>query len=534
MKRHIMLLLGIWCGLSTAFAQQKVERWERFEFAKTVDINGNPFDVEFSATFTGADTTLTVQGFYAGEGTFKVRFMPTETGEWTFVTHSSVKKLNRLKGGFECIPATGINHGPVQVADGCHFKYADGTRYYPVGTTSYDWAHIEGDIPQQTIESLQESGFNKMRMLLLVQNFDKNYPEPAYFPFEIKSLTTDEKGKKVYQWDYERFNPSFFDLVEKRIDALKNIGVEADLILFHPYDEGRWGFDRMPLDVCLRYLEYVTARLSSFRNVWWSLANEYNFLKEQASENWEAFTRKVVETDPYRHLCSIHGSTANYYNYWKPEFTHCSIQDQAPVEDHGRAGTVRNIYQKPVIFDEVCYEGNMGSRWGNLSGEEMLYRMWQGVIAGTYVSHSECFMDGPNDYTHNFLACGGKFQGESWKRIRFMREILETMPNPLQLCDSSWDPYVSIAGENYLMMYLGKKVQTEWVFDLPSRNPSYPRIQEGDRFKVEIIDTWNMTITECPTLFEVEVGRYRAHDKENRSVKLPETPYLLLRITEVK
>jgi hypothetical protein len=133
----------------------------------------------------------------------------------------------------------------------------------------------------------------------------------------------------------------------------------------------------------------------------------------------------------------------------------------------------------------------MGSRWGNLSGEEMLYRMWQGVIAGTYVSHSECFMDGPNDFTHNFLARGGKFQGESWKRIRFMREVLDAMPNPLQLSDTSWDPYVSTAGENYIMMYLGKNIQPEWKFDLPARNASYPRLREGTRFKVEIIDREN-------------------------------------------
>lgn len=534
MKRHMMLWVMMLCCVCMATAQKTIEQWDRYEFTRQAKVKGNPFDVKFTATFQGADTTVTVQGFYAGNDTYKVRFMPMKTGKWTFVTHSKVGKLNGLKGSFECVPATGSNHGIVQV-DGCHFKYADGTRYYPVGTTSYDWAHIEGDNPEQTIRSLQESGFNKMRMLLIVQNFDRNYPEPAYYPFELKGISTDESGKKVFDWDYQRFNPAFFDLVEKRVEALMNIGVEADLILFHPYDEGRWGFDRMPLEVSLRYLEYVTARLSSFRNVWWSLANEYNFLKQQAPENWVAFTRKVVETDPYRHLCSIHGGTATYYDYTMPEFTHCSIQDQAPVEDHGRAATIRHIYRKPVIFDEVCYEGNMGSRWGNLSGEEMLYRMWQGVIAGTYVSHSECFMDEPNDFTHNFLARGGKFQGESWKRIRFMREVLDAMPNPLQLSDTSWDPYVSTAGENYIMMYLGKNIQPEWKFDLPARNASYPRLKEGTRFKVEIIDTWNMTITECPTVFELaKPSRYRVHDKENRSVKLPARPYLLLRITEVK
>ena len=62
-----------------------------------------------------------------------------------------------------------------------------------------------------------------------------------------------------------------------------------------------------------------------------------------------------------------------------------------------------------------------------------------------------------------FLAVGGTFQGESWKRIGFTRQILDALPNPLHLCDSSWDPYTSTAGENYYMIYLGKEIKPEWA-----------------------------------------------------------------------
>ena len=57
----------------------------------------------------------------------------------------------------------------------------------------------------------------------------------------------------------------------------------------------------------------------------------------------------------------------NLFPYWMEELTHTSIQDEAPVEDFGRASIVRGVYRKPVIFDEVCYEGNLASRWGRLS-----------------------------------------------------------------------------------------------------------------------------------------------------------------------
>ena len=73
------------------------------------------------------------------------------------------------------------------------------------------------------------------------------------------------------------------------------------------------------------------------------------------------------------------------------ELTHTSIQDEAPVEEAGRASILYNVYRKPVVLDEVCYEGNLTSRWGRLSGQEMLHRMWQGLLCGVYVTHGECY-----------------------------------------------------------------------------------------------------------------------------------------------
>lgn len=64
-----------------------------------------------------------------------------------------------------------------------------------------------------------------------MQNFDPDYPEPSMFPFEIKKIVKDEKGKPVYEWDFTRFNPAYFAHVEACVDKLVGIGVEADLIL---------------------------------------------------------------------------------------------------------------------------------------------------------------------------------------------------------------------------------------------------------------------------------------------------------------
>lgn len=513
--------------LTLTVTAQETEKWGRFETSFEASVKGNPFDVEMTATFTNGAESISVKGFYDGGGRFTVRFMPRCEGKWEFITHSKVRALDGRRGSFLCTPPSEGNHGPVK-AEGTSFKYADGTWYHPVGTTSYSWMHAPEGYPARTLESLEESGFNKIRCLFFPQNISYEYEGP--FPFERKADGS---------WDYTRFNPEYFRHVEDCADALLGLGVECDLILFHPYDGGRWGFDRMPLEVNLRYLGYIAARMGSFRNVWWSLANEWDGLRQIPREDWDKFGECLAESDPYGHLLSIHGYTATYYEYWKPWITHCSIQDQAPVEGPGRAGTVLNIYKKPVIFDEVCYEGNLTARWGRLSGEEELFRMWNALIAGTYCTHAECMNldgDGRGEQSTNFLAFGGAFHGESWKRIKFMRGILAQLPGPLYLADKSWDTSFAAAGDGYYLYYLGMEMTDEWAFDIPVKNQGGARPAEGEKYVVDIIDTWDMTVTTWPETFELGApgpGNYRITDVQHRSVRLPLKPYILLRIRKI-
>lgn len=553
MKRYLFV---IFVALPCVSFAQTVERWNHHDISLTApaaQLKGNPFEVELCATFINGNDTLVVPGYYDGKDkqgeVFKLRFMPTAVGVWHYTTRSSMAALDGKTGSLTCTAPTAGNHGPVQVdSTGLHFCYADGTRYIPVGTTSYDWMHASNDpafstadpgltMQQQTLLSLEESGFNKIRSLLTVQNFDRTYPEPDAFPFVAIDGYDPDNGNAA-RWDWTRLNPRYFDHVEQCTEGLLRLGIEQDLILFHPYDNGRWGFDEMPREAGELLCRYVAARFGAYRNIWWSLANEYDFLRKQPISNWDAWTDAILANDPYHHLISIHSYTAKYYKYWDERYTHCSIQDQAPVEASGRAITVLNIYKKPVIFDEVCYEGDMTERWGWLSGEEELYRMWNAYLNGTYCSHSECFQYGdPHDFRRDFLAVGGKWQGTSWRRIRFMRQILDAMPRPMYLPDSSWDLNTSACGPGYYMIYLGKQVTKEWRFDLPIRNQRdvFPRMTEGERYKVEIIDTWNMTITESPVIITTrKQDNYRMVAEGDGIIPLPELPYLLLRITRIE
>lgn len=525
--RYIILLISILIN-NICNAQGKVERWDRFEIMLSGPQNGNPFsDVTLSAEFVNGTEKVKVDGFYDGNGNYKLRFMPQKTGDWKYRTTSNNKNLNGKTGTFTCIDKTGKNHGPVQVADTYHFKYADGTRYYPFGTTLYAWTHQPEPLEEITLKTLEKAPFNKVRMCVFPKFYANVSNEPEFYPYVLKDSTKGANGKINFVWDLTKFNPAFFEHLEKRIDNLKDLGIEADIIIFHPYDKGHWGFDSLGKENDLKYIKYLTARLSSFRNIWWSMANEFDYIKTKPRADWDVYTKAVVAADPYKHLCSIHNGSV-YYDNWKPEFTHVSIQNGSTVEGFGRAVLLRDVFFKPMVYDEVCYEGDLPQRWGHLSGEEMTEAFWQGAIAGTYVTHGETFKNAGDTI---FWAKGGRLIGTSPARIGFLREILEEGPGPLELADPWKDHKTATAGDGHYLIYFGKEMQPEWTFNLPKKDgPAANR-----KYKVELIDTWDMTIKLLPEIFETgEPVEYRIYDKNRKTIRLPMKPYMALRIVEEK
>ena len=287
-----------------------------------------------------------------------------------------------------------------------------------------------------------------------------------------------------------------------------------------------------------RYVRYVVARLAAYRNIWWSLANEYDFMRTKTDADWDRFFQLVQHDDPYQHLRSIHNGYRIYDNS-RPWVTHASIQNGAAVEDPGRAELYRDAWRKPVVYDEVKYEGNLESaRWGHLTGEELVHRFWCGTVAGTYVGHSEYFTD-PHGVV--WLGEGGVLKGESPPRLAFLRRILEDGPAEIDPIDSWQDTRMGgVAGEYYLL-YFAREAPAAWPFLLPQGHAPwwpcaipYERLADGMQFRVDVIDTWNMTITPVAGVFTLQArDRYSFADREGRSIPLPGRPWLALRIRRV-
>lgn len=143
----------------------KCERWRSYELTLSGPTTGNPFtDVQFFAVFRHGGFSIKVRGFYDGQGQYKVRYMPEMLGEWTVKTSSNVAELNDQTAVFDCTTASEENHGPVRVQNKTHFAYADGTSYMPFGTTAYAWTVQSEERQEQTLKTLAENSFNKIRM----------------------------------------------------------------------------------------------------------------------------------------------------------------------------------------------------------------------------------------------------------------------------------------------------------------------------------------------------------------------------------
>lgn len=469
---------------------------ELFEIELSGPRHGNPFlDVDLWAEFRSeSGEVVRVGGFYDGEGRYLFRLLPGAPGRWEFAVTSTARSLDGVTGSF--VVELGEARGPVGVSDTFGFGYANGDPYVPIGTTAYAWTHQSEELEEQTLETLRESAFNKLRMCVFPKAYEYNSNEPRWFPFPRR-----DDG----EFDFSRFDPAYFEHLERRLKDLQALGIEADLILFHPYD--RWGFADLGPSVDERYLSYVVRRLAAFPNVWWSMANEYDFVSSKDAADWHRLAAVVQSEDHVGHLLSIHNGILlfDFAAHW---VTHCSIQRHdamwQPVEG---AAVLRARWRKPVVFDEVGYEGDLEMGWGHVPAFEVVRRFWQDVLDGAYVTHGETYW---NEDEILFWSKGGRLAGESPARIAFLARIVAESPTGrLDPIKRRLMPARAGVADRYEVQYLGVSQPRSVNVLIPTGMKAY----------IDVIDTWNMTIDAVPG----------SHETSAR-VNLPAKPYMAIRL----
>jgi hypothetical protein len=473
------------------------ERWGVFEVALSGPSGGNPYvDASLSATFTRSGASVRVDGFYDGDGTYRIRFMPPDEGVWTFTTTSSQAVLSGRTGSFTATSPSPGNRGPVRVRDQFHFRYEDGTPHHSIGTTCYNWTNQAGWLQDQTVQTLAAQRFNKVRFLIFPKYYVHNTDPPAVWPFE------GSPGA----WNFDRPVYAFWRNFEARVRQLRDLGIEADIIINNPYDEG-WGLSEIKHQRARedRHWRHIIARLAAYRNVWWSMCNEYEFWSMPESY-WDSMFQLFRDTDPYGHLRSIHNAF-QIYDHAKPWVTHASLQAQDGSFPYDRTRALRGRWGKPVVWDEVKYEGNIPEFWGRLTPQEMTERFWTGLVDGAYTGHSETYQHPQNII---WWSRGGVLHGGSPARIAFLNQFVRDF-----LPDQTLDP---MAGDenagrngNDILHYFGTSAAAGRSFFPPA----------GIQYQVHVVDTWNMTRTDAG----IRSGPF--------TLSLPNVPYLAVLLKAV-
>jgi hypothetical protein len=315
-----------------------------------------------------------------------------------------------------------------------------------------------------------------------------------------------------YHFDYTRPNVAHFQRFDLRLKQLMDMGIEADIILMHPYD--RWGMNEMSATACDAYLKYMVARYGAYRNVWWSLANEYDLMPDMVTDDWEALAETIRQYDPYGRLTSIH-NCFGFYDHTRPWVTHCCLQRQDIYRTTEMVDEWRRQFGKPVIVDELGYEGNIQHGWGNLTGEEETRRFWEATIRGGYAGHGETYFS-ENEIL--WWSHGDVLHGTSPARLQFLRDFLYSLPGPLEPWRSNWDDRCAcVPGEDdnappVIVYYYSHMRPAFRDFVLP----------EGTAYRAEVLDTWEMTTRDEG----VKEGSFR--------MALTGKQYAAVRLTRVK
>lgn len=479
----------------------KIEQWEIFELdLKTEQYVENPYiSTEIVGYFKNGNSEKKAHGYYTGEkGQYKLRFMAENIGEYTIRIKSNLSDLDDLEFGFICIENCEDKKGPVIVTEQYHFKYSSGENFYPFGTTSYVWNYQSKEMQSETLKSLKKSPFNKLRMCIFPKYYHYNLDSYKIAPFkevkdtkEIKEYNRDLRHPTKLLFNPEKINYEFFDELEEQIIKLADLGIQVDLILFHPYD--RWGYAQMGEYYDKLYLKYIVSRFGAFSNIWWSMANEYDLLENYGQKSYKEFTELIKYTksiDPYDHLMSIHNWYDPYYHYtnnshWyahdSDEITHLSLQ-------HSNLDFIpfwKEKYRKPLVIDECRYEGNLDLAWGNMTAKGMVTQFWKAICSGAYCSHGETYK---SEKTTIWWAHGGKLIGESVERIRFLKDIVER--EKLQITqvhekNAHWETIIGKSNNQKYLIFCGENSQSSAV--------QLEYLDEGN-YRVEIYDTWNMKL----------------------------------------
>ena len=412
----VLLLLPVLQGAprDVSFSQPaaSVEGYDFLEVTATVTAPDarNPFvDATLNGSFakTGGSGRTDVEGFCdsADGSTFRIRFMPSSPGDYTYsIAYRQGAFEKTYSGRFRA--TDGHRRGPLRVDPKYpwHFIWeGSGEHYFFNGTTAF-WLMGWRDehVINYCIERLQKLKINRIRVLV-AGNAEIFWGEPvmtgANFTYALRPWMAEKPESFDHPGiDFTRFNIPYWQKWERMVRFARDrdmiVSVIQDISM-HKAQPAEYSDDER------RYLRYMVARLSAYSNVTYDLGDDMDSFRD---EKWVHATGILIESwDPYKHLATSHPVHRENQDRASAWFGFTSIQDWRRPQ-HALMLEEREIQKKtgriiPQANEEYGYEDHY-PHWAppppGDSAETLRQMAWEIAMAGAYGTAGETSRRGTN------------------------------------------------------------------------------------------------------------------------------------------
>ena len=373
----------------------------------------NPFtDVNVTGSFQhAADAPINVEGFCDSMdgSTYRIRFMPSKAGAYTYSVTFRQGEVNRTdQGKFDV--RDGQRRGVVRVdkEHPWHFVWeGTGEHYFLNGKTAFllmgwlDDGSSGGPRPAaspQGQSAARAAGGRAVEQLL----GRADHSQPRFRAFLNPWMAERPDDPTHPGFDYARFNVAHWQKFERMLRHARGL----DLIISVVLD---WNDSRVhpaaDSDDERRYFRYAANRLAAYSNVTWDLGDDISLYRDLAWSH--KMGTYLHDSDPYHHLATDHPVDNNHQDRTAEWFGFTSFQEWSRPQ-HGWMLRQREEQQKtgriiPQVNEEYGYEDHY-PKWAQnypdgASADGMRRTAWEIYMAGCYQTDRR---DGPA--RHRLLA----------------------------------------------------------------------------------------------------------------------------------
>lgn len=428
-------------------------------------------DASISATFKYKDREVAVSGFYYDKNTWKVRFVPDQTGEWNWKADLAISKnvIASKEGSFSVAPSDNEGFIRRNITDGRILQLDNGNIFHPIGIQTctkddnddgyffnslyLDTKNVDLDTYLQTYGK-GRAGFNMYRFSVENCSFRlwRFHEDPRlHFPFLTREgIWADTLMTKLKENGFHIWFTIFWDAPVAR--ETNSATIKKYIHTLDPY------------------LDYVIARYGAYVDVW-ELLNETNTSKE-----WIEYVADYIRSkDPYQHLITT--------SWERPELSKIDIhaphwyenKPLATVDTALSQYIQHNDWGKPLVFGEF---GNKGTNWDTDSLTRMRVQLWVSYFmnAGLIFWDTSSTKNYQNKENANIFL--GPEERQAIKSFRTYVDHINANLIPMQL--SVQTPFIRsysarTSGGHYGYLYHYANHNTETVASL-----ALPRFSQSD------------------------------------------------------